>query len=191
MIARGILPTALWCSGHMDGKSRTLNLQHPKTAMQWWFVCSGDPVIDLTAKSPGGCGWMISGWKKICQTLRALIRKFDDVFLYCFTARFAWDTKAAELNIISFAVEGTAKENSSIFRKVILHWNTGGYFFSPQGFMFLLSAFSAESKKETNSLWPLRLSGDYKLSNYNTMPYLRIRIQRHERSKKKKLKHSI
>jgi hypothetical protein len=42
--------------------------------------------------------------------------------------------------------------------------------------MFLLSALSAESKKETNSLRPPRLSGDYKLSNYNTMPYLRIRV---------------
>ncbi len=54
--------------------------------------------------------------------------------------------------------------------------------------MFLLSALpalwnakliplgSAESKKETNSLRPLRLSGDYKLSNYNTIPYLRIRV---------------
>jgi hypothetical protein len=31
--------------------------------------------------------------------------------------------------------------------------------------MFLLSALSAESKKETNSLRTLRLSGDYKLSN--------------------------
>ena len=42
--------------------------------------------------------------------------------------------------------------------------------------MFLLSALSAESKKETNSLRSLRLSGDYKLSNYNTIPYLRIRV---------------
>ena len=33
--------------------------------------------------------------------------------------------------------------------------------------MFLLSALTAESKKETNSLRPQRLSGDYKLSNYN------------------------
>ena len=42
--------------------------------------------------------------------------------------------------------------------------------------MFLLSAFSAESKKEKNSLRTLRLCGDYKLSNYNTIPYLRIRV---------------
>ena len=42
--------------------------------------------------------------------------------------------------------------------------------------MFLLSALSAESKKETNSLRPLRLCGDYKLSNNNTIPYLRIRV---------------
>jgi hypothetical protein len=42
--------------------------------------------------------------------------------------------------------------------------------------MFLLSALSAESKKETNSLRPLRLSGDYKLFNDNTIPYLRIRV---------------
>ncbi len=42
--------------------------------------------------------------------------------------------------------------------------------------MFLLSALSAESKKETNPLRSLRLSGDYKLSNYNTIPYLRIRV---------------
>ena len=52
--------------------------------------------------------------------------------------------------------------------------------------MFLLSALpalwnaepiplgSAESKKETNSLRPLRLCGDHKLSNYNTILYLRI-----------------
>jgi len=46
--------------------------------------------------------------------------------------------------------------------------------------MFLLSALSAESKKETNSLRPLRLSGDYKLSNYNMIPYLRIRVLRAE-----------
>ena len=45
--------------------------------------------------------------------------------------------------------------------------------------MFLLSALSAESKKETNSLRSLRLSGDYKLSNYNTIPYLRIRVLRY------------
>ena len=44
--------------------------------------------------------------------------------------------------------------------------------------MFLLSAFSAESKKEKNSLRTLRLCGDYKLSNYNTIPYLRIRVLR-------------
>ena len=49
---------------------------------------------------------------------------------------------------------------------------------SPQGCMFLLSALSAESKKETNSLRPLRLSGDFKLSNYNTIPYLRMRVLR-------------
>ena len=42
--------------------------------------------------------------------------------------------------------------------------------------MFLLSALSAESKKETNSLRSLRLSGDYQLSNYNTIPYLRVRV---------------
>jgi hypothetical protein len=42
--------------------------------------------------------------------------------------------------------------------------------------MFLLSALSAESKKETNPLRSLRLSGDYKLSNYNTIPYLRIHV---------------
>ena len=41
--------------------------------------------------------------------------------------------------------------------------------------MFLLSAPSAESKK-TNSLRPLRLSGDFKLSNSNTILYLRIRV---------------
>ena len=35
---------------------------------------------------------------------------------------------------------------------------------------------SAESKKETNSLRPLRLSGDFKLSNYNMILYLRIRV---------------
>jgi len=37
--------------------------------------------------------------------------------------------------------------------------------------MFLLSALSAESKKETNSLRSLRLSGDYQLSNllYDTV----------------------
>ncbi len=44
--------------------------------------------------------------------------------------------------------------------------------------MFLLSALSAESKKETNSLRTLRLSGDYQLSNYNTIPYFRIRALR-------------
>jgi hypothetical protein len=44
--------------------------------------------------------------------------------------------------------------------------------------MFLLSGLSAESKKETNSLRPLRLSGDFKLSNYNTIPYLRMRVLR-------------
>ena len=92
------------------------------------------------------------------------------------SGRFAWDAKVAKLNIISFAVEGTAKENSLSFIKVILYWNTGGYFFILQGCMFLLSALSAESKKETNSLRPLRLCGDYKLSNYNTIPYLRIRV---------------
>ena len=121
--------------------------------------------------------------------LSVLIRKFDDIFfLYCFTARFAWDAKAAELNNISFAVEGTAKENNPTFIKVILYWNTNGYFFIPQGCMFLLSGVlalwnakpiplgSAESKKETNSLRPLRLSGDFKLSNYNTIPYLRIHV---------------
>ena len=42
--------------------------------------------------------------------------------------------------------------------------------------MFLLSDLSAESKKEINSLRSLRLSGDYKLCNYNTIPYLRIRV---------------
>jgi len=42
--------------------------------------------------------------------------------------------------------------------------------------MFLLSALSAESKKETNSLLSLRLCSDYKLSNYNMIPYLRIRL---------------
>ena len=31
-------------------------------------------------------------------------------------------------------------------------------------------------QKKTNSLRPLRLCGDYKLSNYNTIPYLRIRV---------------
>ena len=41
--------------------------------------------------------------------------------------------------------------------------------------MFLLSALSAESKK-TISLRPLRLCGDYKLSNFNTLPYLRIYV---------------
>ena len=46
--------------------------------------------------------------------------------------------------------------------------------------MFLLSALSAESKKETNSLRPLRLCGDYELSNHNTIPYLRIRVLRYE-----------
>jgi len=35
--------------------------------------------------------------------------------------------------------------------------------------MFLLSALSAESKKEINSLRPLRLSGDYKFG----LPFLR------------------
>ena len=56
--------------------------------------------------------------------------------------------------------------------------------------MFLLSALpalwnakpiplgSAESKKETNSLRPPSLSGDYKLSNSNTILYLRIRVLR-------------
>ena len=44
--------------------------------------------------------------------------------------------------------------------------------------MFLLSALSAESKKETNPLRSLRLSGDYILSNYNTIPNLRIRVLR-------------
>ena len=33
--------------------------------------------------------------------------------------------------------------------------------FPYQGYMFLLSALSAESKKETNPLRPLRLCGDY------------------------------
>ena len=54
--------------------------------------------------------------------------------------------------------------------------------------MFLLSAVPAlwnakpiplglaESKKETNSLRSLRLSGGHKLSNYNTIPYLRIYV---------------
>jgi hypothetical protein len=41
--------------------------------------------------------------------------------LYCFTARFARDAKAAELNIIPFAVEGTAKGNSSSFITIILY----------------------------------------------------------------------
>ena len=50
--------------------------------------------------------------------------------------------------------------------------------------MFLLSALSAVSKKETNSLRPLRLSGDYKLSNYNTIPYLRIRVLRETENSK-------
>jgi hypothetical protein len=40
----------------------------------------------------------------------------------------------------------------------------------------LIPLGSAESKKETNTLRPLRLSGDYKLANYNTIPYLRIRV---------------
>ena len=44
--------------------------------------------------------------------------------------------------------------------------------------MFLLSTLSAESKKETNSLRSLRLSGNYKLSNYNTIPYLKIHVLR-------------
>ena len=42
--------------------------------------------------------------------------------------------------------------------------------------MFLLSDLSAESKKEINSLRSPRLGGDYKLSNYNTIPYLRIHV---------------
>jgi hypothetical protein len=35
---------------------------------------------------------------------------------------------------------------------------------------------SAESKKVTNFLRSLRLIGDFKLSNYNTIPYLKIYV---------------
>jgi len=35
---------------------------------------------------------------------------------------------------------------------------------------------SAESKKQTNSLQRLQLSGDFKLSNYNTIAYLRMHV---------------
>ena len=84
--------------------------------------------------------------------------------------------KGRRVKYYFFAVEGTAKENNSSFIKIILYWNTGRYFFILQGCMFLLSALSAESKKETNSLRPLRLCGDYKLSNYNTIPYLWIHV---------------
>jgi len=50
-------------------------------------------------------------------------------FLYCFTARLSriaglrLRREGRELNIISFAVEGTAKENSS--KKAMLYRNTG------------------------------------------------------------------
>ena len=60
--------------------------------------------------------------------LSTLIRKFDNVYFYIVSppalsafGRFARDTKAAELNIISFAVEGTAKENSSSFIIIAFH----------------------------------------------------------------------
>jgi hypothetical protein len=52
--------------------------------MQWWFVYIGGPVTGLTAKSMEDCGWMISDWKKICQSLSDLIRKFDDVLFILF-----------------------------------------------------------------------------------------------------------
>jgi len=105
-------------------------------------------------------------------------------YLYFFTARFAWDAKAAELDIISFAVEGTAKENSSSFIKVILYSITGSYFFVSQGGIFLLfgvpvlwnacpmkcNAYfigatpiplgSAKSNKKPKTLRFLRLSGE-------------------------------
>ncbi|MDH3576154.1 MAG: hypothetical protein OEM90_21375, partial [Desulfobacteraceae bacterium] len=44
----------------------------------------GGPVTGLTAKSMEGCGWMISDWKKISQSLSDLIRKFDDVLFILF-----------------------------------------------------------------------------------------------------------
>jgi len=50
------------------------------------------------------------------------------------------------------------------------------FFFIPQRYIFLFSVLSAENKKGTNSLRTLRLCGDYKLSNYNTIPYLKIRV---------------
>jgi hypothetical protein len=43
----------------------------------------------------------------------------------------------------------------------------------------LLSALSAESKKESNPLRSLFLCGDYKSSNCNRIAYLRIRVMSH------------
>ncbi len=51
-------------------------------------------------------------------------------------------------------------------------------FLCPTGVhVFAFRPLSGKQKK-TNSLRSLRLSGDYKLSNYNTIPYLRIRVLR-------------
>ena len=84
----------------------------------------------------------------LLSSLSSLIRKFDDVFGYIVSPPslsrsrgFAWDAKAAELNIISFAVEWTAKGNSSSFIKVILYWNTSGYLFIRKDACFCFPPF--------------------------------------------------
>jgi hypothetical protein len=65
-----------------------------------------------------------------------------------FTARFAQDAEDAELEVFSFAVEGTAKENQSTLILLQLNFFTSDCPFSHKDEFFLLSALSAESKKK-------------------------------------------
>jgi hypothetical protein len=65
-------------------------------------------------------------------------------FFYWFTARSARDAKTAELNIISFAVERTAKEKNQSLRDIFLTINARRAWFS------LFSVLSTENNKINN-----------------------------------------
>jgi hypothetical protein len=56
------------------------------------------------------------------STLSAVIRKFDDVFLSVFLPPASLEAQRTQsLKDFSFAIERTAKENSSIFIELELH----------------------------------------------------------------------
>jgi len=82
------------------------------------------------------------------------------------------------VNIIFFAAEGTAKENISTFKKLNIIMNYRWLLFDSTGMHVFAFRPLSGKQKETNSLLSLRLGGDYKLSNYNTILYLRILVLR-------------